>query len=236
VLPTISARGIYGDLKIEVLDADGKLLDTVPASKRRGLNRVAWAMRAKPPLVPPAASVAGFSTQGPRLVPGTYTVRMTKNKKVYETKLVVDLDRRADYTVQDRKLQFAAAQRVSGMFGEISGLMMRINELRGSSEMLLEKTEDDAKLTLQLKTLSDKADEIRKRLSRPRNVATSPRKSGSARTWTIYLVPCCKKGSPAKHVGQGGRAAARIDSASRVQALVIRIRREPVAQGKVASH
>jgi hypothetical protein len=26
----------------------------VPASKRRGLNRVVWAMRVKPPRVPPA--------------------------------------------------------------------------------------------------------------------------------------------------------------------------------------
>ena len=33
-------RHIFGDLKIEVLDADGKLLDTLPTSKRRGLNRV----------------------------------------------------------------------------------------------------------------------------------------------------------------------------------------------------
>ncbi|MCI0410679.1 MAG: sialidase, partial [Acidobacteria bacterium] len=157
-------RHLFGDLKIEVLDSDGKVLDTVPASKRRGLNRVTWAMRAKPPLVPPAASVAGFSTQGPRVVPGTYTVRMTKNRKVYETKLVVDLDRRADYTVQDRQVQFNEAQRVSGMFGQISGLIKRINQVRGSVEMSMEKAEGNAKLTLQLKTLSDKADEIRKKI------------------------------------------------------------------------
>ena len=157
-------RHLFGDLKIEILDPDGKVLDTVPASKRRGLNRVTWAMRAKPPLVPPAASVAGSSTQGPRLVPGTYTVRMTKNKKVYETKLVVDLDRRADYTAQDRQTQFDAAQRVSGMFGQISALMMRINETRGSAEALMEQAKGDARLTGQLKALSDKADGIRKKI------------------------------------------------------------------------
>jgi photosystem II stability/assembly factor-like uncharacterized protein len=159
-----STRHLFGDLKIEVLDSNGKVLDTVPASKRRGLNRVTWSMRAKPPVVPPAASVAGFATQGPRMVPGTYTVRMTKNKKVYETNLVVDLDRRADYTVQDRRAQFDAAQRVSGMFGQISGLMMRINETRGSAEALMDQAKGDAKLTGQLKALSDKADEIRKKI------------------------------------------------------------------------
>ena len=32
-------RHIFGDLKIEILDESGKLLSTVPSSKRRGLNR-----------------------------------------------------------------------------------------------------------------------------------------------------------------------------------------------------
>jgi hypothetical protein len=42
-------RHIFGDLKIEVLDQDGKLLSTVPSSKRRGLNRATWSMRLKAP-------------------------------------------------------------------------------------------------------------------------------------------------------------------------------------------
>jgi photosystem II stability/assembly factor-like uncharacterized protein len=157
-------RHLFGDLKIEVLDSEGKVLDIVPASKRRGLNRVTWAMRAKPPQVPPAASVAGFSTQGPRVVPGAYTVRMTKNNKVYETRLIVELDRRADYTVQDRQVQFNEAQRVSGMFGQISALIKRINEVRESAEMSMEKAEGNPRLTGQIKYLSDKADEIRKKI------------------------------------------------------------------------
>jgi len=77
---------------------------------------------------------------------------------------VVDLDRRADYTVQDRRAQFDAAQRVSGMFGRISGLMMRINATRSSAEALMDQAKGDAKLTGQLKALSDKADEIRKKI------------------------------------------------------------------------
>ena len=45
-------RHIFGDLKIEVLDPAGKLLGTIPSSKRRGLNRATWSMRLKPPQVP----------------------------------------------------------------------------------------------------------------------------------------------------------------------------------------
>jgi len=32
------ARHIFGDLKIEILDPDGKLVDTVSSSKRRGVK------------------------------------------------------------------------------------------------------------------------------------------------------------------------------------------------------
>ena len=47
------SRHLFGKLKIEVLDASGRVVDEVPASKRPGLNRVIWSMREKPPRVPP---------------------------------------------------------------------------------------------------------------------------------------------------------------------------------------
>jgi len=75
------------------MDASGRVVDEVPASKRPGLNRVIWSMREKPPRVPPAAQIANSGIRGPRLLPGTYTVRMTKNGKAIETKLVAGLDR-----------------------------------------------------------------------------------------------------------------------------------------------
>ena len=63
-------RHIFGDFKIEVLDADGKLLDTLPTSKRRGLNRAAWSMRVKPPRVPPAATLAFGAATARACCPG----------------------------------------------------------------------------------------------------------------------------------------------------------------------
>ncbi len=81
------SRHLFGKLKIEVLDASGRVVDQLPASKRPGLNRVMWSMREKPPRVPPAAQIAFAGIRGPRVLPGTYTVRMTKGGKVTETKL-----------------------------------------------------------------------------------------------------------------------------------------------------
>src|SRR5262249_57918603 len=80
-------RHIFGPLKLEVLDSAGKLVDTLTASKRRGINRVQWSMRARPPRVPRAAQVAGSATQGPRLAPGTYAVRRTGGTDGVETRV-----------------------------------------------------------------------------------------------------------------------------------------------------
>jgi photosystem II stability/assembly factor-like uncharacterized protein len=126
------SRHLFGKLKLEVLDASGRVIDELPASKRPGLNRVTWTMREKPPRVPPAAQIAFSSTVGPRLVPGTYTVRMTKAGKVSETKLTVGLDRRAKFSEADRKEQFDAAMKVHALFGEESALMNRIVFLRSA--------------------------------------------------------------------------------------------------------
>ena len=125
------SRHLFGKLKIEVLDCPGRVVDTLPASKRPGLNRVIWSMREKPPRVPPAVQLAGAGTPGPRLLPGTYTVRMTKAGKVSETKLTVGLDRRVKFNEADRKAQFDAAMKVHALFGDESALMDRILFLRG---------------------------------------------------------------------------------------------------------
>lgn len=128
------ARHLFGKLKIEILDADGKVIDTLPASKRRGINRVTWSMRLPPPRVPKAAQAAFEASQGPRVVPGQYTVRLTKDGEVYDTTLDVSLDRRADYSVADKQAQFAAVMRLHGLFGRMSALtdqMGMINMLAG---------------------------------------------------------------------------------------------------------
>jgi hypothetical protein len=123
-------RHLFGKLKLEVLDSSGRVVDELPASKRPGLNRVTWPMRVKPPRVPPAAQIAFAGVRGPRLVPGVYTVRLTKAGKVSETKLTVGLDRRAKFSPADRQAQFDAAMKVHSLFDEESALMDRILSLR----------------------------------------------------------------------------------------------------------
>lgn len=128
------SRHVIGRMKLEILDAQGNVVETLPASKRKGLNRVVWSMRSKSPPVPPAASLAFFSTQGPRFPPGRYTVRLTKAGEVQEMPLDIGLDSRATFTMEDRQAQYQAAMRVNALFARMSTLVAKINALSGQTQ------------------------------------------------------------------------------------------------------
>jgi photosystem II stability/assembly factor-like uncharacterized protein len=157
-------RHLFGKLKIEILDAKGTVVDELPASTRRGLNRVVWTMHLRPPHVPPAVQLAQAGTQGPRALPGTYTVRLQKNGKNYETQITVGLDQRVQWSLADRQGQYAAAMKVHELFNDESVLFEQIAGLR---EQLAEANKDrpakDA-VRVKLSALDGKLDGLRKQI------------------------------------------------------------------------
>jgi photosystem II stability/assembly factor-like uncharacterized protein len=158
------ARHVIGRMKLEILDAKGNVVDEIPASKRRGLNRVSWSMRTKPPQVPPAASLAGSSAFGERFLPGTYTVRLTKAGQVVNEPLTLMLDKRATFTLADRQAQFAAAEGVKSMFARMSKMVAQINGVRDQTAALASSATASADVKSAATQLGGKADEIRKEI------------------------------------------------------------------------
>ena len=158
------ARHVIGRMKLEILDANGNLVDELPASKRRGLNRVNWSMRTKPPQVPPAASLAFYSTQGQRVLPGNYTVRLTKGGQVTTAPLAVTLDRRASFTVADRQAQYAASERVKGLFERMSKLVGQINSVREQAGTLAKAETSPGQVKAAATQLLAQADALRKEI------------------------------------------------------------------------
>ncbi|MGA2846796.1 MAG: sialidase, partial [Candidatus Acidiferrales bacterium] len=200
-------RHIFGKMKIEIFDDQNKLIDTVPANSRRGLSRVEWPMRVKAPRVPAAATAAFEASQGPRVVPGTYTVKMTRGKETYTTPLVVTLDPRAKYTLEDRKLNFDATMRVYNLLGDMTFDVDRINAMRQELSERAAKLGANDPLRKRLQDLAVRADEIRKKI-----VAT---KEGGAvtgeerireKTTALYGAFISYEGRPADY------QVARIDS------------------------
>ncbi len=160
----LKKRHIFGDMKIEVLDAAGKVVGTVPSTKRRGLSRVTWAMRLPPPRVPPAASAAFGAAYGPRVLPGRYTVRMTKDNQVYTTPLELVQDPRETHTIADRQAQLALATRLVAMLGDMSFAVERMNGVRSDLEDRASKLPAGDPLAQRLRDASSAADVMRKKI------------------------------------------------------------------------
>ncbi|HMJ53341.1 MAG TPA: hypothetical protein VK540_14740 [Polyangiaceae bacterium] len=157
-------RHLYGRLKLEVLDAGGRVVDTLNATKRRGINRVTWSMQMKPARVPRAAQVAYNATQGPRVLPGIYTVRLTKGADIVESKLKIDLDRRAPFTLAERKQQFEAAGRIQATFSEMTALTDRIDAARAACDARLKALPAGDALVARLKDLLGKLQDTKQKV------------------------------------------------------------------------
>jgi photosystem II stability/assembly factor-like uncharacterized protein len=158
------SRHLFGKLKIQILDAKGNVVDELPGSTRRGLNRVVWTMHIKPPHVPPAVQLAQAGAQGARVLPGTYTVRLEKNGKTYETQLTVGLDRRVKWSLADRQAQFGAAMKVSELFNDESVLFEQIAALREQVAEANKERADKDPLHRKLADFDGKLDGLRKQI------------------------------------------------------------------------
>ena len=117
------------DVKVEIYDASGKLVQSIPGSKRKGINKVYWNMRMTPPKTASGGSkmdIAGFIA--PMVLPGTYTVKLLVGDKVYSNKLVLVHDGSNKlFSEEDRKTQYTAAMQLYHMHEELAALVDKIN-------------------------------------------------------------------------------------------------------------
>lgn len=158
------ARSVIGRLGIDILDAQGKVLTSLPPSNRKGFNRVVWSMRDDPPTTPRGATLAPNAALGPRVPPGTYTVRLTKGGKTYTMPITIGLDRRASFTIADRVAQYNAARRISALFGRMSTVTDQILALKDAALTQADALTQTDPLRADLAALASAADELRKKI------------------------------------------------------------------------
>jgi photosystem II stability/assembly factor-like uncharacterized protein len=158
----LQKRHIFGDMRLQVLDSSGKVVQSLPTSKRRGLSRVAWSMRMPPPRIPPAASVA-FAI-GPRFLPGTYTVKLTEGDSTYTAPLRVIGDPRSKHTMADRRAQYSLALKLYDMLNQMTAVVDRMNDMRGALDGRTSGLTPNDSLALRLHGASGVVDTMRKKI------------------------------------------------------------------------
>jgi hypothetical protein len=121
-------------------------------------------MRVKPPKAPTAATVAFGAAYGPRVLPGVYTLKMTKDKQTYTAQLQLTPDPRAKHSAEDRKAQFDLAMKLYKQLGEMTFAVDRINSARLALEARASQLPSGDPLRKQLQTAAAQADEQRKKI------------------------------------------------------------------------
>ncbi len=155
----LKKRHLFGDLKLEIYDSEGKLVKTLPGGKRVGLNKVLWPMRMKPPKVPPASTILFGGFEGPRNPEGTYRVKLIKGKQSYESTVELVADPRNPHSAADRKLKSETELR---LYADIERLAYVGDSLVNVHDIAKARAEKaPAKLAKQLGQLADDADSFR---------------------------------------------------------------------------
>jgi len=153
----LKKRHIFGTLKLEVYDGKGKLIKILPTTKHKGINRIYWDMRLKPPKVAPSPSLSAGILVGPMLPKGTYKVKLIKGKETYEGKIDVKDYPLQKYSKEEREIRHKAIMELYRMQERLAYIVDTINELVKQSEEKKEKSGKKLKKELAafLKELKD---------------------------------------------------------------------------------
>ena len=158
-------RHIFGDLKLDIYDAKGQLVTSIQGDKRRGLNRVQWPERAKPPKMPPAAGLVEneFAFYGPQAQEGTYTVKLTKGKETYPSEVKLVPDPRTKSTAADRELQHKTVTQLYDMLAQLTYVVDATTDLREQARQRAGASSDN-KLKEKLNGLGQRLEDFRSSL------------------------------------------------------------------------
>lgn len=119
-----------GDAKLEIYNDQGKLIQTMPAGKRKGINKVYWNQRYTPPKVAEGGAktdYAGFSA--PQVLPGKYVAKLRLGDKTLETPIQVVHDASdKKFSAADRNAVHAGAMKLYDLHEELYRLVDKVNK------------------------------------------------------------------------------------------------------------
>ncbi|HTA61189.1 MAG TPA: glycosyl hydrolase, partial [Bacteroidia bacterium] len=131
--PTINyylkQRLATGKVTVEIYDDKGVLLQSMPGTIRKGINKVSWNLRGTPPKVAEGSTKmdgAGFTS--PMVLPGTYTVKIKIKDKEYTSilKCIHDNDNK-DLSIEDQKLVYEKATQLQNLYTSINNTIDSIS-------------------------------------------------------------------------------------------------------------
>jgi hypothetical protein len=151
-------RHIFGPMKLEIYDQSGKMVKELPTGIRKGINVVNWSATLKPPKVPVSPQLEGYSMTGPYASPGEYTVRLSVDEKEYESKIIISLDPKSPYSIEDREIRQQAVMKAYNLLEDLAYMDRQVTDIRAGADKL--KGDVSQPLSGELIELSNKMDTL----------------------------------------------------------------------------
>lgn len=166
-------RHSKGPFTITLKDSAGKVIRTIPASGRKGLNSVEIALRQQAPITAASAVGGAFgSLFGPLLSEGTYTLEFTRQGTTATGTLHVIADTTLGHSAADRAAQQALTQDLYAMTEELAVTVAQLQQARDtlqargvSTELLQSVLALNAELVNTKEGMITGEEQVRERLS-----------------------------------------------------------------------
>jgi photosystem II stability/assembly factor-like uncharacterized protein len=160
-----------GKAKLSIVDQNGEVVRELEGPGEAGIHHVAWDLRLEPPYeVPEGQGGFGGPPRGPKVLPGTYTVRLAAAGNVASTDMEVRLDPRVEISEADltaRQEALMSAYQLAKPVHEAGNAVRRLNEQLDEIEELLEDNDDAPEsIEEELQALRDELREIQQELGR----------------------------------------------------------------------
>jgi hypothetical protein len=124
ILYYLKDRVNSGNVVVQIYDSAGNFLVDLPGTKRKGINKITWNMRLKPPHVAQGGSKLDWaSTIGPMVLEGKYKVKVLVNGKTAEGELDLVHDDKSAATSQQLAQNHDAIMRSYNMQEQLASLM-----------------------------------------------------------------------------------------------------------------
>jgi hypothetical protein len=183
-------------MSIEIYNPDGEIVKTLPAGKNKGINRVEWIVRKRPPQVKASSPLLVFRTAfGPTFPPGDYKILIKKGDNRYESKITLRIDQEAGHSQEDMELQIITLNKAYDLLEDISFSDRQVKDLKEKIDRALPQI-NKSSIKQNLQELSEKLGKIHKELVAKSQNRLSGEKQLAEKVGDIYSGVINYSGKP----------------------------------------
>jgi photosystem II stability/assembly factor-like uncharacterized protein len=165
ILYYLKERPMTEDVKVQILDDKGEVMQTIPGSKRKGLNKVYWDMRMKPPKVASGARLDFGGFTGPEVLPGIYKVKLIKGDKSVEGTIEVKADPKSVHSQEEREIRRKYLMDTYKMTEDLANLVDKLKKVGDDVQDRQKVVDENSSLKNDLTDFLDKVETERKKLT-----------------------------------------------------------------------